>query len=78
MSSSQNYVSIFLGNGDGTFPGPVNYTAGSQPMSIVAADFDRDGSVILQYLTAQTCQFCWAMGMEPSRLIRTMLRGISK
>jgi len=36
-------VAILLGNGDGTFGPPVNYTAGVAPTSIVAADFNHDG-----------------------------------
>jgi hypothetical protein len=50
-------VSILLGNGDGTFPDPVNYAAGSgpisqnagaySPQSIVTADFNGDGNADL-------------------------------
>ena len=36
-------VAILLGNGDGTFGPPVNYTADVAPTSIVAADFNQDG-----------------------------------
>ncbi|MBI1746366.1 MAG: VCBS repeat-containing protein [Acidobacteria bacterium] len=34
---NDNNVSIFLGNGDGTFRAPVNYGVGTQPRSVVAA-----------------------------------------
>ena len=40
-------VSVFLGNGDGTFKPPVLYSAGAGPFSIVAADFNGDGNLDL-------------------------------
>ena len=40
-------VSILLGNGDGTFQPPVQYAAGDQPFSVVAADFNHDGNLDL-------------------------------
>jgi hypothetical protein len=40
-------VSILLGNGDGTFLPSINYSAGEQPLSVVAADFNRDGNLDL-------------------------------
>jgi len=36
-------VSVFLGNGDGTFRAAVSYAAGAQPQALVAADFNGDG-----------------------------------
>jgi FG-GAP-like repeat/FG-GAP repeat len=36
-------VSILLGNGDGTFQGAVNYTAGLGPESVAVRDFNGDG-----------------------------------
>ena len=40
------FISVFLGNGDGTFQSPINtsgnWSQGSGPYSIVAGDFDRD------------------------------------
>ncbi len=36
-------VSVFLGNGDGTFQEPNDYAAGPSPNSIASADFDGDG-----------------------------------
>src|SRR2546428_13080986 len=35
--------SVLLGNGDGTFPAPASYVAGSNPVSVVSADFNGDG-----------------------------------
>jgi FG-GAP-like repeat/Abnormal spindle-like microcephaly-assoc'd, ASPM-SPD-2-Hydin len=40
-------VSILLGKGDGTFLPSVTYSAGDQPLSIVAADFNHDGKLDL-------------------------------
>ena len=37
-------VSVLLGNGDGTFHPAVNYAAGSRPVRLAAADFNRDGN----------------------------------
>ena len=40
-------LSILLGKGDGTFPGPVNYATPANPTSLATADFNRDGSLDL-------------------------------
>jgi hypothetical protein len=40
-------VSIFIGNGDGTFKPAVSYTVGSGPSSVVTGDFNRDGKLDL-------------------------------
>jgi hypothetical protein len=32
-----------LGNGDGTFQAPVQYTAGNEPISVAIEDFNGDG-----------------------------------
>jgi hypothetical protein len=36
-------VAVFLGNGDGTFRGPVDNVLGTFPVSIAVGDFDGDG-----------------------------------
>ena len=38
-----NTISVFLGNGDGTFQSRSDYNVGTQPMSAAIADFNRDG-----------------------------------
>ena len=38
---------LFVGNGDGTFQGPVRYFAGTHPGSLVSGDFDGDGRLDL-------------------------------
>jgi hypothetical protein len=40
-------VSIFIGNGDGTFLPGVSYSVGSGPFSVVTGDFNRDGKLDL-------------------------------
>jgi Calx-beta domain/FG-GAP-like repeat len=40
-------VNVFLGNGDGTFQDRRSYLAGLRPVSIVAADLNRDGTLDL-------------------------------
>jgi len=44
---NQGNVSIFLGNGDGNFGGPVNYDVGGGPNQIAQGDFDGDGKLDL-------------------------------
>jgi hypothetical protein len=36
-------LSVFLGNGDGTFQNPQNYDAGLYPSAVAVGDFNRDG-----------------------------------
>ncbi|HKQ88592.1 MAG TPA: FG-GAP-like repeat-containing protein [Candidatus Acidoferrales bacterium] len=38
-----NSVSVFLGNGDGTFQPRVDYATGNSPVYVAAADFNSDG-----------------------------------
>src|SRR5258708_8315896 len=47
-SSSANSVSILLGNGEGTFGSHVDYAAGLQPFTLVAADLNGDGKIDLE------------------------------
>lgn len=42
-SSGPGVVSIFLGNGDGTFGSPVGFTAGNDPVWAGLGDFNGDG-----------------------------------
>ena len=42
--TSGAYVSVLLGNGNGTFQAALQYPAGPQPRSIVLADFNQDGT----------------------------------
>jgi len=43
-SASNGYVSVLLGNGDGTFQSAVRYDVGRQPLSVAIGDLDGDGS----------------------------------
>lgn len=42
-SGTDGDVAVFLGNGDGSFRGPVDTVLGDFPVSIALGDFDRDG-----------------------------------
>jgi len=46
-STTNNFLSIFLGNGDGTLKAPVNYTPGVSPVAVATADFNGDGKLDL-------------------------------
>jgi hypothetical protein len=43
LSQDQEYVAIYLGQGDGTFRSPVNYFVGQNPEQVVTGDFNNDG-----------------------------------
>jgi len=45
-------VSIFLGNGDGTFQNPMNFATGPQPVGLAAGDFTGDGKLDLVTVNA--------------------------
>src|SRR5438067_1667235 len=44
---SNQTVSVFIGNGDGTFQPQVRYPVGSGPQGVVAADVNLDGNLDL-------------------------------
>ena len=46
-NSFSNTVSVFLGNGDGTFQTAEQYQVGDGPISLVAGDFNGDGRLDL-------------------------------
>lgn len=45
--SGPGFVSVALGNGDGTFKPYTSYTSGSNPRAIVSGDFNRDAKIDL-------------------------------
>ncbi len=47
-------VSIFIGNGGGTFQPAVSYAVGSGPFSVVTGDFNRDGKLDLAVANVDT------------------------
>jgi hypothetical protein len=49
-----NNVTVFLGNGDGTFQAGVNYDVGTNPTSVAVADFNGDGKLDLA-VSNQNC-----------------------
>ncbi len=52
-SFTGNTVSVFLGNGNGTFKPKVDYTVSLGPLSVVTADFNGDGK--LDLAVANSC-----------------------
>ena len=44
-------VSVFLGNGDGTFGARTSYAVGVNPYQVLAGDFNRDGNLDLAVAT---------------------------
>ncbi|PYV23067.1 MAG: hypothetical protein DMG24_14955 [Acidobacteria bacterium] len=48
-------VSIFLGNGDGTFQPRVDYPTVPEPVSVAAADFNEDGHLDLAVVSGNGC-----------------------
>ena len=52
-SFTGNTVSVFLGNGNGTFKPKVDYAVSLGPLSVVAADFNGDGK--LDLAVANSC-----------------------
>jgi hypothetical protein len=52
LSADDATMSVFLGNGDGTFQPAKNSTPGGSPQSVVPGDFNRDGKLDLIVLTA--------------------------
>jgi hypothetical protein len=46
-NSSDNTLSVLLGNGDGTFQAQTTYASGNSPVALAAADLNGDGNVDL-------------------------------
>ena len=46
-NKSDDTVSIYLGNGDGSFGTPVTYATGNAPIGLAAGDLNRDGKLDL-------------------------------
>jgi hypothetical protein len=47
-----NFVSVLFGNGDGTFPAPMNYPLAMYPQHVAVADFKGDGRPDLMVSTS--------------------------
>jgi hypothetical protein len=44
-ATNEYFISVLLGNGDGTFESPVTYASGLGAFSLVAGDFNGDGNL---------------------------------
>jgi Ca2+-binding RTX toxin-like protein len=51
---NSNEVSVFLGNGDGTFQAPVTFPVSCGPTAILVGDFNNDGIPDIATLSAST------------------------
>jgi len=51
--SATGFVSVLLGNGNGTFQPHVQYASGSGPQALLVADFNRDGRLDLAVANAR-------------------------
>src|SRR6516162_8453659 len=69
---SNGSVSILLGNGDGTFQAHVDYPTAGGALSVITADFNRDGKLDLAVTEgglATAFLSCWGKGMARFRLL---------
>lgn len=57
-----NAVSIWLGNGDGTFRGPTDYKTGKRPLGVSFADFNRDNIPDLLVINGEMDTFTVFLG----------------
>ncbi len=57
-----NAVSIWLGNGDGSFRGPKDYSAGKRPLGVSFADFDNDQNSDLLVINGERDSFTTLLG----------------
>jgi len=63
-NSSNDNISVLLGNGDGTFPTPVNYSTGmgTAPISIIMGDLNQDGKLDLATADVSTGEVSVLLG----------------
>ncbi|HEY7532185.1 MAG TPA: VCBS repeat-containing protein [Nitrospiraceae bacterium] len=57
-----NAVSVWIGNGDGTFRGPTDYSTGKRPLGISFADFNGDHLRDLLVINGQRDSFTTFLG----------------
>jgi len=57
-----NAVSVWLGNGDGTFRGPKDYKTGKRPLGVSFADFNNDRNTDLLVINGERDSFTTFLG----------------
>ncbi len=50
-------MAVLLGNGDGTFQGPVEYSTPLNPYELTAGDFNKDGKLDLAVQGAKDLEY---------------------
>jgi len=61
-NGSTTNITVYLGNGNGSFQTPTNYTAGSSPVAIANADFNGDSKLDLAVLNLSASNFSILLG----------------
>ena len=86
-ADGNGFVSVLLGNGDGTFQPATEYAAGYFPGAIVAGDFNGDGRLDLAVtdqgniygtVTEPASASCWATATAPSSPRRNTRPGTTR
>jgi uncharacterized protein (TIGR03437 family) len=68
-------VSIFIGNGDGTFRGAVSFPAGTNPQALVAAELNGDGRTDLAVTNSSSVQILLGGGGDFPTVTTTSVPG---
>lgn len=55
-------ISVFMGNGDGTFDAKVDYPVGGYPVTIAKGDFDKDGNMDLVVVSQDNGHYSILLG----------------
>ena len=63
-NTNSGNASVFLGNGNGTFRGALNYSVGVTPLDVVARDFNGDGRADLAVVTAGNVTIAGSSGVD--------------
>jgi RHS repeat-associated protein len=79
VTSATGFVSVYMGNGDGTFGKPTNFTVGPDPSVVVLADFQHNGHLdVLTGNSDETLSLLLGNGdgtFQPARTINLVSTG---